>query len=354
MIKTKFSSYCLNDIAEGCKFCVKGRKLVLFISGICLRNCYYCSLSDVRKNKDVIWANERRCKNVKEVIEEIKVSNSTSAGITGGDPLLFLERTLEYAKAMKNKFGKRFHIHIYLPTKLVDREKLRKLAEYIDEVRFHPEFLCRKLSEDEAEEDMQKIFLASEFWKKENIGIELPVFPDKRQEILNFILKIKEHIGFVNLNELELSETNINNLGKYKFEEGGYIISGSKKAGIWILQELEKLSFKKETKQACQKLNVHLCTAELKDWEQYKNRLLLHEILPYGKRTEDGTVIYFAIYEGFDKLKSKLKGNIYIDKKKKRIILSEKTAQRLIKKYKVERVEEYPTYDGAEVMREVI
>jgi len=349
MKKTKFSSYCINDIAEGCKYCVKGRKLVLFISGICSRNCYYCSLSDIRKNKDIIWANERKIENINELIEEAKASNSKGAGITGGDPLLCLDRTLEYAKAMKEKFGKKFHIHIYLPTKLVTRDKLEKLSNYIDEIRFHPEFLCREMSEEEAEEDMKKIFLASEFWKKENIGIELPVFPDKRQEILNFILKIKEHIGFVNLNELEVSETNINNLGKYKFKEGGYIVSGSIEAGIWILQNLEKAKIK---------LAVHLCTAELKDWHQYKNRLLMHEILPFGKRTEEGTVIYLAIYakdsNEFDKL-IKLKLG-YTDNKKLRIILPEKRVCKLIKgkKYKVERVEEYPSYDGAEVMREVL
>jgi len=347
MIKTKFSSYCLNDVAEGCKFCVKGKKLVLFISGVCSRNCYYCSLSDVRKNKDKIWANERECRSVNDLIEEIKASNSKGAGITGGDPLLFLDRTLEYARAMKQEFGKNFHIHIYLPTKLVSSDKLKRLAEYVDEVRFHPEFLCREMTDEEAEEDMEKIFMASEFWKKENIGIELPVFPDKMKEILNFILKIKEHIGFVNLNELEVSETNIENIQKYKFKDGGYIVSGSIEAGIWILQELEKLQTK---------LKVHLCTAELKDWEQYKNRLLMHEILPHGQRTEEGTVIYLAIYakdsEQFNEL-IKLKLG-YADNKKRRIILPEKRASKLInnRKYNVERVEEYPTFDGAEVLRE--
>jgi len=349
MKKTKFSSFCLNKIAEGCKCCVRGRKLVLFLSGIWSRNCYYCSLSDARKNKDIIWANERKITSKKELIEEARESNSKGAGITGGDPLLFLERTLEYARELKKEFGKNFHIHIYLPTKLVTLEKLKKLSEYIDEARFHPEFLCRDLNLEEAEEDMKRIFLASEFWKKENIGIELPVFPDKKDEILNFILKIKEHIGFVNLNELETSETNIESMKKYKLKEGGYIISGSKEAGIWILQELEK----KKTE-----IKVHLCTAELKDWFQYKNRLLLHDILPYGKRTEEGTVIYLAIYakdkEEFDKLERLKLG--YADNKKRRVILPEKKTIKLIKnkKYKIERVEEYPSYDGAEVCREVI
>src|SRR3989344_4323951 len=101
--RTRFDSYCLNGIAEGCKYCVKGRKLVLFISGICKIGCYYCSLSEKRKNRNIIWANEIECNSIKDVIEEAKESNATGAGITGGDPLLFLDRTLRYAKALKNK-----------------------------------------------------------------------------------------------------------------------------------------------------------------------------------------------------------------------------------------------------------
>ena len=140
MKKTKFGSYCINGIAKGCRHCVKGKKLVLFITGICPRNCEYCSLSNLRKNIDKIWANERECQKIDEVIQEAEESKSDSAGITGGDPSLKLERTIEYASDLKKKFGKEFQIHIYLPTNLIDREKLMRLSKVIDEVRFHPAF----------------------------------------------------------------------------------------------------------------------------------------------------------------------------------------------------------------------
>ena len=97
-MKTKFCSHCVNGIAEGCKFCVKGEKLVLFVSGVCSINCWYCSLSKKRKNIDKIYCNERQISNIKELIEEIKESKATSCGITGGDPLLFINRTIKFAK----------------------------------------------------------------------------------------------------------------------------------------------------------------------------------------------------------------------------------------------------------------
>lgn len=119
--KTGFDSYYINGFADGCKYCVEGEKLVLFITNKCESNCWYCSLSNNRKKQKLVTANERPCKNVKEVFEEVKESNATSAGITGGDPLTCLRKTVKFAKALKKKFGKKFHIHIYSTTKLVNK-----------------------------------------------------------------------------------------------------------------------------------------------------------------------------------------------------------------------------------------
>ncbi len=335
--KTKFDSYCVNGFAKGCKYCVKGKKLVLFISGICEVNCWYCSLSKKRKNKNLIFANERECKTFGDVAEEVRESKATSAGITGGDPLACLDKTIKFASQLKKEFGKRFHIHIYLPTKFTTREKLEKLSKCVDEVRFHPEFLINK---SKMKEDIEKIKIGKNIFGRKNTGIELPMIPEKKEEILDFILSIEKFISFVNLNEFELSETNFDIVTKkYSLNEGGYVVSESLKAGKWILNELAK----KKTK-----LKVHLCTAELKNCSQFANRLKRHKILPYGKKTKDGTVIYLIVNK---KLNEK---NTFYDEKKKRTILSPQTARKLIGKYKIKRIEEYPTYDRIEVEEEVL
>ena len=336
-MKTKFDSYCLNGIANGCKYCVRGEKLVLFISGICKRNCWYCSLSKKRKDKDLIFANERECKNFKNILKEVEESGATSAGITGGDPLIFLNRTLKFVSGLKKEFGKRFHIHIYLPTKFVTKDKLRRLSKYVDEVRFHPEFL---INENSIDKDIEKISLAKLFWSRENIGLELPLIPNKKKDILNFILSVKDIVGFVNLNEFELSDTNFDIITKkYKLKEGGYVVGGSLESGKWILNELQKKKVN---------LKVHICTAELKNLHQFANRLRRHKIFPYGKRTEDGTVIYLFV-EGKKKIK-----NSFYDSLKNRTILSGETARKLFGKEKIKRVEEFPTFDRIEIEEEEI
>ncbi|MFA5993006.1 MAG: radical SAM protein [Candidatus Pacearchaeota archaeon] len=360
-MKTPYDSYILNELPKGCQLCVKGEKSVLFVSGVCSRKCFYCSLSKKRKNKNLIFVNERKIseKNIKALIEEIKQSNSKGIGITGGDPLLYLNRTIAFAKALKKEF-KEFHIHIYLPTKLVTKQKLKSLSRYIDEVRFHPEFLLNlsEQTEKEKQKDIDKIKIASLFWKKQDIGCELPLLPDKKQETLEFIKNISPFVGFVNLNEFEISDTNFKEvIKKYNLNSDTYTIAHSKESGIWIIEQLSKLESKLD-------INVHLCTANTKNLYQFKNRLKLHDILPYGKKTDDGTVIYLATYTNtikeLNSLTKELKNqnivDFYIDKKKKRILLSPQIVPILIKqnKYKIERVEEFPTFDSIETERETI
>ncbi len=345
--KTSFGSYCVNGIPDGCKYCIKGEKLVLFVTGKCKTKCLYCPLSKLRKDSSKLWTNERKCKSVREVLEEARESNARGAGITGGDPLVVLSKTLKYAKALEKEFGKKFHIHIYLSTKLVNEGNLKKLSSCVDEVRFHPIYL---LDVERQQEDVGKIKLASKFFKKKNIGIEVPLFPDKKKEIFSFIERAAKYIGFVNLNELEIGDSNFNYiLKKYNVDKNGYTVKDSINAGVWIMKKCIKEEIN---------LKIHLCTAETKNWYQYKNRLLKHSILPFGKRTPDGTVVYYSISKEknkkkFEMLKKIGKNEGYYDGRKKRVILNKK----FIGKYStfiITRAEEYPTWDGIEVEREEI
>jgi len=343
-MKTKFDSYVLNDIPEGCKRCIKGEKLVLFITGICPRKCNYCSLSEKRKDIDVIWANERKCSSPNDVIEEAIESNATSASITGGDPLSVLPRTIEYAKALKERFGRNFHIHIYLTPTLANESSLKQLASYIDEVRFHPSFLTRDLTQEENQKEINIIKKASEIFGKDNTGIELPLIPDKKEKMLSFINQVSEFISFVNLNEFEISDTNLDFVTEnYVLNEDTCTIKGSKESGIWIINQLKK---------AKSKLRVNVCTAKTKLCHQYLERLKLHNILPFGERTSQGTVVYFTapLTEESENQIKPFK-DYYIDKKKNRIIISPKIIRKVIEKtqLKISKVEEYPTYDGDEV-----
>lgn len=351
MKNTQFDSFCNKHVCRGCKFCVRGEKLVLFVGGKCSRNCWYCSLSKNRKDSPTVYANERPVTQIGDIINEVRMSNSKGAGVTGGDPFFYFDETLSYVKALKKKFGDDFHIHIYLPLGLVDKNKLLAISRYVDEIRFHPSFL---INDDKRLRDSEigKIRMAVEIFGKRNTGIELPCLPKKKNEILDFIGDVKGIIGFCNLNEFEISETNFDIVTKeYEMNEDTYSVSGSKDAGKWVINEVENKGWD---------VPVHLCTAATKDCYQYINRLLNHNILPYGKKTDEGTVVYFAVYssdkegESLNELEEKVRGvtsSYYVDEDKKRIIIDMKYVEKvyLKAKLKVARVEEHPTF-GAEYL----
>ena len=199
MKKTEYESYIYGGMPKGCRLCVKGEKSVFFVTGICSQNCYYCSLSDNKKNRDKTIINEWETKNNKEIISEIKLCSSKGAGITGGDPLLVLDKTVSSIKLLKKTFGKRFHIHLYTPLKLVSSKRLSKLYKAgLDEIRFHPDVDDKKY--------WDNLGFAKEFgW---DVGAEIPALPHRIKETKKLIDFIAGKIDFLNINELELSDNN--------------------------------------------------------------------------------------------------------------------------------------------------
>ena len=84
MQKTKYYSWNSGKLPKGCQLCVKGEKLVLFITGLCPRNCFYCPISDQKYKKDVIYADEWLVKKEEEIIEEARLIGAKGAGIKAG------------------------------------------------------------------------------------------------------------------------------------------------------------------------------------------------------------------------------------------------------------------------------
>jgi uncharacterized protein len=336
MEKTKFCSYKNGDMARGCQLCVRGRKLVLFITGICPRNCYFCPLSDEKYQKDVIYANERPIEDLKEIIEESKLCSSQGCGITGGDPLSKFERTIEAIKLLKAEF-KNYHIHLYTSLNLVDEDKLKQLEEAgLDEIRYHLDL--------EDDSLWEKVKIQTKMSK----GIEIPVVPKINYE--KIIDYVKDFVDFINLNELEYSDAECN-----KLEEKGFVTKDDYSYGILGSEELAL-----ELLEKYPKLNIHYCTCKLKDSIQLSNRIKLRakNVKLDCDILNGETLIRGAIY-GDDDLQT-MQNNLskhmktIIDEKKNRLLCKRgdlKKKVKLIKKlgYKPVIVEDLATYDFLEI-----
>ena len=382
-MKTRYHSWKLNELADGCKQCVLGRKLVVFVTGICPKDCFYCPLSEQKKNKDVIFANERPLKDendVKSLVDEAVISKSWGAGFTGGDPLVKIERTCKFIKILKKRFGKKFHIHLYTILESLNSERLKKLEDAgLDELRLHPDIFDDK--------DWVKIDLlyAKNGIRKYgyDIGVEIPSIPGYEKDTKRLIDHFIDKIDFINLNELEISDTNSCELQDMDFhtkDNVSYGVKGSQEMALKLLRYIEK---------KYPNANVHYCTCRLKDGVQLKERLRLrakNSKKRFDIITEDGTFLRGTIYDkrlspsfsyikilknltakersdilsDLKKLRNELisrydipKDMIEVDELKPRILTNVGIAKNLAKVIKPDFipaiVEQYPSYDQMEV-----
>lgn len=373
--KTPYHSWKSGALCKGCSLCVEGKKLVLFITGVCGQRCFYCPISELKFGADVAYANEWKIADPddpKELIEEARLTCACGAGITGGDPLCNVNRCCAYIRLLKKEFGREFHIHLYTPLKLVTAENLKMLFEAgLDEIRFHPDLDDSSLWE--------KIELAKKYpW---DIGVEIPAVPGYEDKIAAMIDFVAGKVSFLNLNELELSDTSV---AHYALVDRGYKTKDLQSYGAFGSAECALAMVEYAARKG---LKAHYCTAKLKDCVQVKKRLERRAeqvALRFDEKTEDGTLVRGCAYlpemkpgAGYhQKLKSAdsvklisglkekrkelltlLKGSaesVVVDEKKLRLLLDPKLVKKQAKKIRQAglepaRVEEYPTQDGFEV-----
>ena len=274
-------SLLVGHLPQGCGFCTKGSKMVLFVTGLCDSSCYYCPLSHDKSGRDVVFADEMQVTHDADILFEAQAIKGEGAGISGGDPLCNLERTLNYIQLLKREFGSSFHLHLYTSQTDVSQDVLNKLHEAgLDEIRFHPQ--TSDWSGIQRAVDMNII-----------VGIEVPAIPGK-QEDLKKVAKRAEEIGvsFLNINELEASETNFDKLvsmGMRLTNMESASIEGSTSTAREVLEWAED---------GLQRLSVHFCSARFKDSVQMRRRLerrLEQTIRKFEERDEQDPLLILGV-----------------------------------------------------------
>jgi uncharacterized protein len=331
--------------------------MVLFVTGVCRFRCFYCPVSPARNQKDVTYANERRVLSDQDVLDEARAIGAAGTGITGGDPLGVIERVEHYVRLLKGAFGPDHHIHLY--THEPNPEKLRRLADAgLDEFRLHiPHYLWGPLSADGGA--YRAVLEEAPSWGIRR-GVEIPVLPEKERE-LRRLLSALETIGvdFVNLNELEFSETNeavMQERGYRSDPRNGWGVRGSRAVAERVVREL-RLS-----------IPVHYCSSRFKDGVQLRQRLLrrAERTAPnFAERTDDGTVRLGVVeaeasvdlprWAAAVARRVRLGPDDYrLDLPRRRVELAPTVLRRVAGRvpWPAFEVEEYPTADALEVERE--
>lgn len=337
----------INGLPIGCELCIEGDKTVIFVTGACHDNCFYCPISLERRSMEAFYVDEERITSIDDLLSYIEIVGGRGASITGGDPLVVLDKTLEIIKALKNSFGERFHIHLYTSGRYADLGALKALERAgLDEIRFHPI----------NEKYWSRIELAKRYTSM-RVGAEIPAIPGQEDYLMRLIMFL-ESIGadFINLNELEVSETNKEALlfRGFRINPDGVTISGSRELALKILSWGREKGLK---------IKIHYCPARLKDAIQTIKRLRrISERVkaPHQRISVDGLLRWLEIYvdkRDLDLEKTLLSygyeyfysgGVYYVDP------FAEKLARDLGKRYRLRLIERSPVVLGGVERRNII
>ncbi len=353
----------IEPLPPACKMCAEGCKMVVLITGLCPSNCYYCPLSSEKIGKDRVFADEWELKNEDDtevLIKEAELIDACGAGITGGDPLMVAERTIRYIKILKGFFGSGFHIHLYT-SGLKNIETVEKMVDVgLDEIRFHPSpGFWSKIKGSPVSKNIEKILVYGL-----DVALEIPAMPGMQNEIFDLIKWANEkNLCWVNLNELEFSETNQQKLVDMGYEAENDFSShvmGSEKCAYDVIERCLKEDVD---------IGVHYCSCSFKDAVQLRNRIkrraenvaMSHEII-----SDDGTLILGIVDKkdfSVEKIKKILIEDFGVDsdlvflndsrnRVETAVWILEKLSETLTKNgFNCYMIEEYPTADRLEVER---
>lgn len=287
-------SFLQGSLPTGCALCEAGTKLVLFLTGVCHYKCFYCPISEEKRMSQAAWANERKLDTsdlpnaFAELAAEARAIGAKGTGITGGDPLYDPERTIAFIRFLKQEFGPRHHIHLYTQIPFDPKWLVAMQEAGLDELRFHPP--------DETWEDPDAHPAYARLWLKAkamedaglwNVGFEIPCIPGSHEQMSKLVAWLERHgFQFINVNEMEFSETNYAQL-----LARGYRIKDDETSRAMDSEEVAREVMRRHQDA---KISIHFCSSPFKDRVQLRQRLAraaTRKAKPYEVATEDGTLL---------------------------------------------------------------
>jgi pyruvate formate-lyase activating enzyme-like uncharacterized protein len=193
-------------ISKGCMQCGLGRWSCLFITNKCNGACFYCPSA---QTADAVPSSQMLTFDTPEAYAEyVRWMNFGGVSFSGGEPLLYFERTLAYLKSVRKQCDASVYTWLYTNGIAGNADMFRHLAaEGIDEVRFDIGATANKLD---------KVKMAAGIIP--NITIEIPAVPEDINTIKTLLPQMIE-LGVTNLNlhQMRLTQHNVKHLAKRNY-----------------------------------------------------------------------------------------------------------------------------------------
>jgi pyruvate formate-lyase activating enzyme-like uncharacterized protein len=332
----------VSSLSPGCRICGEGTWSCLFINAQCNCHCFYCP--SPQDQIDLPTTNTVTFDDPYFYAEYIDSFRFKGASISGGEPLLTLNRTLKYLSVLKQRFGTDLHTWLYTNGTLSNREVLHQLRDTgLDEIRFDIGATSYEL---------KKV--------REAVGIipvvtvEIPAIPEDEKLMQTKMKELADAgINHLNLHQLRLTPHNFNNL----INRGYTFLHGAK---VTVLEsELIALRLIQYGYENNIELPLNYCSFVYKNQFQKsaaRRRNAVHVIKPYESITENGHIrdLYISDSDKIsknmqDKLKTESDSGLHIDSANKLLHLHPDHWDRI----KVEKGKIFVRYYEAKILEKI-
>lgn len=179
-------SIAYGTLSPACQACRKGnRSVTLYFSLACHRHCYYC----FNPNQEQYETFSKQSKNaVEELCHFHKKRRMLDCiALSGGEPLLDKEKTIEYFQIARKLYPKA-HLRLYTSGDLLEEKTVIALASAgLDEIRF-------SIKLEDNEQMRACVYRAIALAKRyiSSVYVEMPVIPGTEVEMQELLKRLEE------------------------------------------------------------------------------------------------------------------------------------------------------------------
>lgn len=231
------------SLSPGCRLCGQGSWSCLFISNLCNARCFFCPAR--QDNKDEPGTSTLTFTRPGDYADYLERFGFRGASISGGEPLLDVEKALSFVKAIKERLGGNIYLWLYTNGTRLTRDTAMRLADAgLDEMRFNIAATGY---------DLAPLHLATGVIP--HVTVEIPAIPEDIEMMQDKLFELDDTgVDFLNLHQIRCTGHNVGNLAGR-----GYTFLHGPQIGI-LESELTALRLMDYARQHAIGLGVNYCS----------------------------------------------------------------------------------------------
>ena len=215
-----FAKIYTHGLSPGCLSCARGEWSYLEVSQLCQKSCFYCPRPYTKPGRPFERMLGLSFDSPEAYAQAVREFGFRGVGLSGGEPLLAMDRTLGFLRALRRSGGDGVYLWAYTNGERADETRLRQLRDAgLNELRFDISA---------SDYDLTAVRRAIRILPK--VAVEIPAIPEDLEKLKSLLGRlVNEGVSHLNLHQLTGTPFNCEAFRRrgYTVVENGPMVSPS-------------------------------------------------------------------------------------------------------------------------------